>query len=62
MAIHDPAAAEQSGRLARGGAILDDEPEQRGRREAERVREAAQVVGLQRAGAGRRDDQEQLRL
>lgn len=62
VAIHDPAAAEQSGRLARGGAILDDEPEQRGRREAERVREPAQVVGLERAGAGRRHDQEQLRL
>ena len=40
VAIHDPAAAEQSGRLARGGAVLDDEPEQRGPREAERDRKS----------------------
>lgn len=60
LAIHDPAAAEQGSRLARGGAGLDDEPEQRRRHEAERVREPAQVVRLERAGAGRRHDQEQL--
>lgn len=62
VAVHDPAAAEERGRVARGGAGLDDEPEQRGRREAERVREPAQVVRLQRACAGRRHDQQQLPL
>lgn len=60
MAIHDPAAAEQGGRFARGGAVVDDEPEQRGWSEAERVREPAQVVGLERAGAGWRHNQKQL--
>jgi len=58
VAVHEAAAAEQVRGLARGGAAVDDEPEQRLRDEAERVREAVQVVRLQRARAGRRyDDQ-----
>jgi hypothetical protein len=56
VAVHEAAAAEQGGGLARGGAAVDDEPEQRLGHEAERVREAVQVVRLQRARAGRRDD------
>lgn len=42
--------------------LLDDEPEQRLRDKAERVREAVQVVRLQRAGAGRRHDYQGRRL
>lgn len=56
VAVHEAAAAEQRGGLARGGAAVDDEPEQRLRDEAEGVREAVQVVRLQRARAGRRHD------
>lgn len=56
VAVHEAAASEQRGGLARGGAAVDDEPEQRLRDEAERVREAVQVVRLQRARAGRRHD------
>lgn len=56
VAVHEAAAAEQVRGLARGGAAVDDEPEQRLGHEAEGVREAVQVVRLQRARAGRRHD------
>lgn len=61
MAVHHPCLAQQLGSLRRGGgAALDDDPEQRRRDAAESVGEAREIVELQGAVVGGRNDDYEL--